>query len=185
MIKFWRAEQRRGDNEGERYCCCYSQWQRGCEQSWKDGVPRFSRHQTAPRGSPRLSSSLPAGVHGRLSLPLSLPSWFLALITKYREWQAGRSWDSYLELPHSSFLKKKVWEKEKIAQKLTQVFHQLFPLNNFPLVPFFFFYYSFWVYSVFHMPSITLLLWSSNTKVSYHFPKKTYWWKFWRFKFSA
>lgn len=65
-IQFWRS--RAEKSEGEKYCCCYWQWQPGCEHRWKDGVDRSRRHHTVPRGSPGLLCSLPTRFHKELLL---------------------------------------------------------------------------------------------------------------------
>ena len=85
-----------------------------------------------------------------------LPDWFLAQITNNRQWQAGHPWDSYLD-SLIFFERKRLRKREKVAWKPTQVYHQLFPFNNVPLVPSFFFDDSFSVYHVFQMLGITLL----------------------------
>ena len=146
--------------ERKKYCCSYWRRQPGCEHRWKDGVDR-----TVPNGSLTLSHGLPTGFHREVLLHHYPPPW-LILGSDYKT-QAVTGWTPLGQLLRLSLIlleRKHLRKREKVAWNPTQVFHQLFPFNNFPLVPSFFFYYSFSVYNVFQMLGITLLLWRSNKR---------------------
>lgn len=68
---------------------------------------------------------------------IPLHNWFPALITKHRQWQAGHPWDSYLELPHSSFFER------KSLRKLHGIPHRYFISSSLSTISLWFHFFSF------------------------------------------